>query len=267
VKSAMKDLPQRPLAQTRGAGTAGASWALALDGCGRPSGYVFCSFASIAARPAAGAAASCARSLSRFSLRCRRRWISVGCRLPLMMKLLQTTFVTVVGGIGRRTLRPATRVAPAPCGSLMRLMRDGPSRRESGSRFRKAVPRLYSIRPAIATMAGTRHKPNLQVGPQLAVVYPEVPMPTPRDVTQDADPAPEPEDSHRALPRRPAPSPQADGTPESLHKAEEPAVPPAHHTAHPAPDPGDEHIGATEDQVSPTTPPAGSAFEDEPKQG
>ena len=29
----------------------------------------------------------------------------------------------------------------------------------------------------------------------------------------------------------------------------------------------DGHLGATEDQVSDTTPPAGSAFEDEPKQG
>jgi hypothetical protein len=42
-------------------------------------------FASIAARSPAGAAASFARSLLRFSLRCRRRWISVGCRLPLMI--------------------------------------------------------------------------------------------------------------------------------------------------------------------------------------
>jgi len=50
-----------------------------------PIAYVFCSFASIAARPtAAGAAASRARSLSRFFLRCRRRWISVGCRLALI---------------------------------------------------------------------------------------------------------------------------------------------------------------------------------------
>jgi hypothetical protein len=29
----------------------------------------------------------------------------------------------------------------------------------------------------------------------------------------------------------------------------------------------DAHIGATEGQVSPTTPPAGDAFKDEPKQG
>ena len=32
-------------------------------------------------------------------------------------------------------------------------------------------------------------------------------------------------------------------------------------------DPGDAHIGATEDQVSDTTAPAGEAFKDEPKQG
>ena len=31
--------------------------------------------------------------------------------------------------------------------------------------------------------------------------------------------------------------------------------------------PADAHIGATEDQVSDTTAPAGEAFEDEPKQG
>ena len=32
-------------------------------------------------------------------------------------------------------------------------------------------------------------------------------------------------------------------------------------------DPEDAHIGATEGQVSPTTPPAGDGYEDEPKQG
>jgi hypothetical protein len=32
-------------------------------------------------------------------------------------------------------------------------------------------------------------------------------------------------------------------------------------------DPEDAHEGATEDQVEPTTPPAGPAFDDEPKQG
>jgi len=64
-----------------------------LDGCVPcTSEYVFCSFASIAARPNAGAAASFARSLSRFSLRCRRRWMSAGCRLPLMMMILRAVF-------------------------------------------------------------------------------------------------------------------------------------------------------------------------------
>jgi len=38
--------------------------------------------------------------------------------------------------------------------------------------------------------------------------------------------------------------------------------------ARPAPvDRQDGHIGATEDQVSDTTPPSGDAFEDEPRQG
>ena len=32
-------------------------------------------------------------------------------------------------------------------------------------------------------------------------------------------------------------------------------------------DPKNSHEGATEEQVEPTTPPAGSAFEDEPRQG
>jgi hypothetical protein len=62
-------------------------------------------------------------------------------------------------------------------------------------------------------------------------------MTTPRDVTQDIDPAPEPEHSGRAL-RRKTPL-----------------------------DPEDEHIGAREDQVVPTPAPAGKVFEDEPKQG
>jgi hypothetical protein len=45
--------------------------------------------------------------------------------------------------------------------------------------------------------------------------------------------------------------------------------PPSH--AEPLPesvvDPGDGHIGATEDEVSDTPAPAGEAYEDEPKQG
>src|SRR5262245_17739454 len=70
-------LPQRGLGFVTGTGAA--SWAFDLDVCGpQPGAYVFCSFASSAARPTTGAAASRARSLSRFSLRCRRRWISVG---------------------------------------------------------------------------------------------------------------------------------------------------------------------------------------------
>jgi hypothetical protein len=72
-------------------------------------------------------------------------------------------------------------------------------------------------------------------------------MPTPRDVTQDVDPTPEPEDSGRADAK--------------------PAARPKNPIAHTPPDPGDEHLGATEDQVSDTTPPAGNAFKDEPKQG
>ena len=62
-------------------------------------------------------------------------------------------------------------------------------------------------------------------------------MTIPRDVTQDIDPAPEPEDSGHDLRRKPPL------------------------------DPEDEHIGAREDQVSPTPAPSGKAFEDEPKQG
>ena len=65
------------------------------------------------------------------------------------------------------------------------------------------------------------------------------------------------------------PSPQADGTPESLHKTPENTKnqrasdrPP-----HSQRDAGDEHLGAKETQVSTTTPPAGQAYNDEPKQG
>jgi hypothetical protein len=50
-----------------------------------------------------------------------------------------------------------------------------------------------------------------------------------------------------------------------LSKTEKPA--PDETSPHDKLDPGDQHIGATEDQVSDTTPPAGDAFEDEPKQG
>ena len=70
------------------------------------------------------------------------------------------------------------------------------------------------------------------------------------------------------MPSTPRPSPQADGSPESLHKTQ----PPDRETAKDrAPKSGseksDEHLGAEEDQVSDTSPPSGSAFKDEPKQG
>jgi hypothetical protein len=70
------------------------------------------------------------------------------------------------------------------------------------------------------------------------------------------------------MPSTPRPSPQADGSPESLHKTQ----PPERDTVHDrSPKPGskdsDEHLGAQENQVSDTTAPAGSAFKDEPKQG
>jgi hypothetical protein len=90
-------------------------------------------------------------------------------------------------------------------------------------------------------------------------------MPTPRDVTQDTDPAPE-EESVRSTPPLKRPSPQADGSPESLHKPEKPAAQPDKGSAHTA-SADDEHIGATEAQVSETPAPAGDAFKDEPKQG
>lgn len=66
---------------------------------------------------------------------------------------------------------------------------------------------------------------------------------------------------------KPKPSPQADGTPESQHQTQKPKNDraddrPSHQT-----DAGDEHLGARENQVSSTTAPAGSAYNDEPKQG
>jgi hypothetical protein len=71
------------------------------------------------------------------------------------------------------------------------------------------------------------------------------------------------------MPSPPKPSPQADGTPESLHKAgktqknDRADDRPSRSQA----EAGDEHLGAEEDQVSDTTAPAGSAYKDEPKQG
>jgi hypothetical protein len=58
---------------------------------------------------------------------------------------------------------------------------------------------------------------------------------------------------------------QPDGSSEPLNKVERPI--PGETTPDGGLDPGDEHIGATEDQVSDTSPPAGDAFDDEPKQG
>ena len=78
------------------------------------------------------------------------------------------------------------------------------------------------------------------IGPELATVHWEVPMPTHRDTPQDTDSAQHGESVSSTPPLKPA-SPQADGA--------------------------DEHLGATEEQVSETPAPAGDAFEDEPKQG
>jgi hypothetical protein len=62
----------------------------------------------------------------------------------------------------------------------------------------------------------------------------------------------------------PPSSPQADGSSESLHKAEHlPAS--KDKTSRPQGERSDEHMGATEQQVSKTTPP--SPDDDEPKQG
>ena len=58
---------------------------------------------------------------------------------------------------------------------------------------------------------------------------------------------------------------QPDGSSEPLDKVERPT--PEETTANDRLDPGDEHLGATEDQVSDTSPPSGDAFKDEPKQG
>ena len=65
-----------------------------------------------------------------------------------------------------------------------------------------------------------------------------------RTIPQDIDPAPEPDE---ATPPPARPVPQAAGTPKA-------------HGEH-------EHIGATEDQVSDTTAPAGKPYKDEPRQG
>jgi len=59
-------------------------------------------------------------------------------------------------------------------------------------------------------------------------------------------------------PQTPA-SPQADGNSEPVRNTQrQPAR---------SPESADEHIGATEDEVSDTSAPAGADFQDEPKQG
>jgi hypothetical protein len=87
------------------------------------------------------------------------------------------------------------------------------------------------------------------IGPQLAQHLHEVPMPTP--------------------PTPPKPSPQADGTPESLHKSpsRQPNDRADDRPPHTQTEAGDEHLGAKENQVSNTAAPAGQAYDDEPKQG
>jgi hypothetical protein len=84
------------------------------------------------------------------------------------------------------------------------------------------------------------------IGPQLAQHLHEEPMPTP-----------------------PKPSPQADGTPESLHKSpnRQPGDRADDRPPHTQTEAGDEHLGAKENQVSNTAAPAGQAYDDEPKQG
>ena len=90
-------------------------------------------------------------------------------------------------------------------------------------------------------------------------------MPIPRDVPQNTDSAQEGE-SVRSTPPLKRPSPQADGSRESLHKPGNRASQPDEASADTSTG-ADEHLGATEDQVSETPAPTGHAFEDEPKQG
>ena len=68
-------------------------------------------------------------------------------------------------------------------------------------------------------------------------------MATAKTIPSDIDPAPDPEQTPPHVPA----SPQADGTPTASTQ--------------------EGHIGAREDQVSDTTPPAGKIYKDEPKQG
>jgi hypothetical protein len=71
------------------------------------------------------------------------------------------------------------------------------------------------------------------------------------------------------MPTPAKPSPQADGTPESLHKAQktQPGDRADDRPPHTQTDAGDEHLGAKENQVSNTAAPAGQGYDDEPKQG
>ena len=61
------------------------------------------------------------------------------------------------------------------------------------------------------------------------------------------------------------PRSQPDGSSEPLNKTEKPT--PSETPPEPSPESADDHLGATEDQVSDTTPPSGEAYKDEPKQG
>jgi hypothetical protein len=61
-------------------------------------------------------------------------------------------------------------------------------------------------------------------------------------------------------------TPQADGSSEPLSSTEKPRPPLVKRPPHSA-DRGDDHLGATEDQVSDTQAPAGEDYKDEPKQG
>lgn len=61
-------------------------------------------------------------------------------------------------------------------------------------------------------------------------------------------------------------TPQADGSSEPLSTTEKPR-PPVKKRPAGVTDRSDDHLGATEDQMSDTQAPAGEAYKDEPKQG
>jgi hypothetical protein len=77
---------------------------------------------------------------------------------------------------------------------------------------------------------------------------------------------PTPKSTSKPAPRPPEPSPQADGTSEPLHQRDKSATSRIDRPDTSA-EAGDNHIGATEDQVSDTSAPAGEAYSDEPRQG